>query len=425
MGLTICHGWWKMWDKDDLCLACVEVIENGQLSSIIMSTRRDDPRKARQRSPIAVGPLRNGHRAALKKIWDERPCLPSVASRKAWACTRGIDPAFVNRWFYRQAQKARASAFELDTQNVGYDLDVEGGSPVERLTPATPPPKRDPILCSTTPEGLPELSYYEYSASSETGLQIPFSPGQSSSPIFGSSFYSPKLTLGSPPDAYGHLVGIERFLFTPPRPPKRKRTAQSLSHSQHIAEELRTRIHQNASPPPVSPTPNNRLPPLPLAPRKPRQSRGSHDILNFRIQDDPRLRFSPPTLSPMPMASGYSVPYRIGPAVQQGADMLNLSTFSDLRTIVAKTSRLIDQKRGGCIGDNQSLNNRDNQTTPPFTKCLRTIGILCAITRRVCPFRLSVSDASIKTSIDRIAHLPSQSKHRWLHRVHRRPTRTP
>ena len=386
-----------------------------------MSTRRDAPRKARQEVPIAAGPLRNSHRAALKKIWDERPCLPSATSRKAWACARGIDPTFVNRWFYAQAQKARTLGLELDMENVGYSLSIEGGSPPERLTPS----KRDSILYSTTPEGLPELSCYEYSASSETGLRIPLSPGQSSSPIFGSSFYSPKLTIPSPPGAYGHPPGVERFLFTPPSPSEHRLVALPRSHCQYFVDEPRTRTDQSPSPLPVSPTPNNCLPPLPLAPKKVRPSRGSHDILNFHIQNDPYQQFSHPTLSPTPMASGYSVRYGIGPRTQEEHDKPNLSTSSDLRAIAAKTSRLSNQKRGGCIDDDQSMNYRDNQTTPPFLKRLWTIGVLCTITQTVCPSRLSVSSAPIKSRIDQTALLPSQTKHRWLHRVHRRSTHTP
>ena len=351
------------------------MIERGEPSSATtMTARRNAPRKAQQEAPVVAGPLQNNHKTALKKIWCGRPCLPSVTSRKAWACARGINPPFVNRWFYRQVRKARTSGFDLDTKNEGYDLDVEDGSPAGRL-----PLKRDSILRSTTPGNLPELSRYEYSASSETALRILLGPGQSSSPIFGSSFYSPKLALGSPSGAYGHLPSVERFLFTPSSPPKRNRTIHSRSHSQHLVEELWTRTHRRASPLPVSPTPNDRLPPLPLAPRKLRPSRDGHDILNFGIQDDPYLRISP-TSSPTPMLPGCSVPYRIGPRVREGDDKLNLSTFSDLRTIVAKTSRPTDRKRGGYIGDDRSLNHRDNQSAPPFPKCLWTISILYATT---------------------------------------------
>jgi len=304
---------------------------------------RNGPRKARQEAPIAVGPLQNSHRVALKKIWDKRRCLPSATSRKAWASARGIKPTFVNRWFYAQVQRAKAAGLELDTANEGYDLGVEDGG----LVGFIPPLKRASVLRSTTPGDLPELSSYEHSASSETGLRIPLTPGQSSSPIFGSSFYSPKLTLDSQLSAYGHLLGAEQFLFTPPSPPKRERTTQSRSHSRHLAEELRTQNHQSVYPPPVNPTPNNRLSSLPLAPRKPRPSRGTHDILNF--QDDPCLRFSPPISSPTPVASGYSVRYHIGHLAPEGDDKPNLSTPSDLRTFVAKTSRLTDQKRGRCL----------------------------------------------------------------------------
>jgi len=319
-----------------------EVIEGRHLSSaIIMGTR-----KARQEVPIASGPLRHDHKAALKKIWDERPCLPSVVSRKAWASARGLDPTFVNRWFYARLRRARVFGFELDTENEGYDLEVDNGSLVEGLTPSTPL-ERDYILHSTTPEGLPELSCYEYSASSETGLRIPLSPGRSSSPIFGSSFYSPKHILDSSSGAYGHLAGPEQFLFTPPSPLKRKQTTQSRSNSQHFVEECRTQIHQTVYPLPASPTPNNRLHPFPMAPKKPRPSRGSHHLLNFRAQDDPRLRFSPPTSSPTPLRSGYSVSYHIGPRKREGDDEPNPSTFPDLRTIIAKSSRLADQKLGG------------------------------------------------------------------------------
>ena len=385
MRLAVGHGWWKKCDKDDSGLGHIGVIEHRPWTSAIIMRTRNVPRKARQEAAIAAGPLRNSHRAALKKIWDKRPCLPSVASRKAWASARGIDPAFVNRWFYSQAQKARAAGFELDTESEGYDLGVEDGSPVERLAPNGPPLKRETILRSMAPGRLPELSSYEHSASSETGLRISLSPGQFSSPIFGSSFYSPKLALDSRPDAYGYILGAERFLFTPPSPPKRRWATQSRSQSRHIAEELRVHVRQCPYPLPASPAPNNCLPSLPLAPRKPRPSRGSHDILNFRIQDDPCLRFSPPISSPTPIVSGYSAPYRIGPLEPEGDDKPNLSTFSDLRTLVAKTSRPIDQKRGGCIGDDRSLNHRDNQTIHPFPKCLRTISVLCMITQTVCP----------------------------------------
>jgi hypothetical protein len=411
-----------MWDKHNLSLASAKAIEGRHLSSsIIMGTRKDALREARQEVPAAVGPLRRGHKAALKKIWDERPCLPSVASRKAWASARGLDPTFVNRWFYTQLRRARVFGFELDTENEGYDLAVDGGSLVEGLTPSTPL-ERDSILHSTTPEGLPELSCYEHSTSSETALRIPLSPGRSSSPIFGSSFYSPKLILDSSSSAYGHLAGPERFLFTPPTPLKRKRTTQSRSNSQHFVEEFRAQIHQTAYPLPASPPPNNRLHPLPLAPKKPRLSRGSHDILNFRTQGDPRLRFSPPTSSPTPMRAGYSVSYHIGPRERKGDDELDPPTFSNLRTVVAKTPHLTDRKQGGYIGDDQSLNHRDDKTTIPFLKCLLMMSVLYTIVQTVCPFQLSVSGAPIKMCIDRTAHLPSQAKRLWLHRVHRRPT---
>ncbi|KAF9787058.1 hypothetical protein BJ322DRAFT_1107137 [Thelephora terrestris] len=177
-----------------------------------MGIRKSAPRKARQDAHVTLGPLRTSHKTALKKIWDERPCLPSITSRKAWARARGIDPTFVNRWFYVRAREARESGFELDIENESYDLDVNTT------------PERYSILHSTTPEGLPELSHYEHSTASETGLRIPLSPGQSSSPIFGSSFYSPKLTLDSPSSAYGHLIDVERFIFTPPSPPRRSKT---------------------------------------------------------------------------------------------------------------------------------------------------------------------------------------------------------
>ncbi|KAF9654246.1 hypothetical protein BDM02DRAFT_3182068 [Thelephora ganbajun] len=358
-----------MWDKDNLSLAYAGVIEKRHLrSAIIMSTRRDAPRRARREAPVAAGPLRSSHKTALQKIWDKRPCLPSVVSRKAWAFARGIDPTYVNRWFYGRVQKARESNFELDAESGGYDLDVEDGSLVGRLTPAKPPLGQVPTLYSATPEGLPELSCYEHSTSSDTGLRIPLDPGQPSSPIFGSSFYSPELTLDSPSGAYGHLPGLERFLFTPPSPPKPNSTTQPRSHSHHLAEEAWVRIHRSTSP--ASPTPNNRMPPPPLAPKKPRPSRGSHDVLNSRMKDDPCIWFSPPTPSPTPMLPGYSVPYRFGPRVQERDDKPNLSTFSDLRMIVQKTSRLIGQKRGGCIGDHRSLSHRDNQTAIPFHKFL-------------------------------------------------------
>lgn len=340
-----------------------------------MGTRRGVPRKARQEAPVAAGPLRNGHKAALKKIWDKRPCLPSVASRKAWASARGLDPTFVNRWFYAQLQKARTFGFELDTENEGYDLEVEDRSPAAELSPITPS-ERESIPHSTTPEGLPELSCYQYSTYSETGLRIPLSPDQSSSPVFGSSFYSPKLILDSPSSAYSHLPGPEQFLFTPPRSLRHERMTRSRSYGQHFAKEHRTQIRKNISPLPGSTTPNNRLPPLPPAPKKPRPSRGNHDVLNFRTQDDPCFRFSPPTSLATPMPSGYLVPYHGGSWVEEDDDKPNLSTFSDLRMIVAKTSCLTDQKRGGCSGDDQSLNYRDNQTVTPFPKCLWTINVL-------------------------------------------------
>lgn len=308
-----------------------------------MGTRKDAPRKARQEASVTSGPLRHGHKAALKKIWDGRPCLPSVASRKAWASARGLDPTFVNRWFYAQLRRAKVLGFELDTENEGYDLEVNDESLLEGPAPSTPL-EQGSVLHSTTPEGLPEISCYDYSTSSETGLRIPLSPGRSSSPIFGSSFYSPKLILDSSSGAYGHPAGPEQFLFTPPSPPKRKRTTKSRSNNQHFVEEYRARIHQTVYPLPASPTPNNRLHPLPLAPKKPRPSRGSHDVLNFRTQCDPRPRFSPRTSSPTPMRPGYSVSYHIGPREREGDDEPNPSTFSDLRTIAAKTSRLTDQK---------------------------------------------------------------------------------
>ena len=334
-----------------------------------MGTRKNAPRKARQGVPVSAGPLRRSHKAALKEIWDERPCLPSVTSRKAWASARGLDPTFVSRWFRAQLSRARKLSLKIDAENEGYHLEVDGGSLLEGLAPSTPL-ERDSILHSTTPEGLPELSCYEYSASVETGLQIPLSPGRSSSPIFGSSFYSPKLILDSSSSAYGHLSGPEQSLFTPPSFLRRKRTTQSRSNSQHFAEECRTQINQAVYPLTASPVPNSRLHPLPPAPKKPRPSRGSHDVLNFHTQDNLRPQFSPPSSSPTPVRSGYLVPYHIGPRERKGDDELNPSTFFDPRTIVAETSYLTDRKRGGYIGEDQYLNHRGDQTITPFLKYL-------------------------------------------------------
>lgn len=315
-----------------------------------MNTRRAAPRKPRKEAPVSAGRLRDGHKASLKKIWDKRPCLPSVASRKAWASARGLDPTFVNQWFYAQLRKAKASGSELDAENEGYDLGVNDGSPVRGLAPSTPRGQAS-VLDSTTPEGLPELSCYEHSTSIETGLRIPLSPGQSSSPIFGSSFYSPKLILDPSSDTGGHLAGLERFLFTPPSPLKPKRTVRSCSRSQNFVEGSKTETHQSTTPLPVTPTPHNRLPPSPLAPKKPRPLRGSHDVLSFRTQDGPRLRFSLPTSSPTRRPSGYLVPYHMmDPRELEVDDGPKLTAFSDLQEIVGKTSRTwrtADQKRGG------------------------------------------------------------------------------
>jgi hypothetical protein len=383
-----------------------------------MGIRKSAPRKARQDAHVTLGPLRTSHKTALKKIWDERPCLPSITSRKAWARARGIDPTFVNRWFYVRVREARESGFELDIENESYDLDVEGGS-------LNTTPERHPILHSTTPEGLPELSYYEHSTASETGLRIPLSPGQSSSPIFGSSFYSPKLTLDSPTSAYGHLIDVERFIFAPPSPPRRSKTLPR-TPSQRSVEELQIHIHQNMPSLPASPIPTNRLPPLPLAPQKPRPSRGSHDILDFRVQDDPCLWLSPHTLSPTPARLGYSASYHNSPRVQEEDDKLRASTSTDLRMIVAKTSRT-GQKQGRCIRDDQSSNQTDNQATTSFHKFqfLWMISVQCSVTLNVCPSQLLTFRSSIKTRIEPIVRLPSQFKRRWLHRVHLRPTRAP
>ena len=375
-----------MRDKD-VDLACAEVIEKPHFSPPIMSTRRGAPRKARQHAHVTAGPLRNNHKTVLKKIWDERPCLPSVASRKAWARARGIDPVFVNKWFYARVQKVRESGFDLDVENEGYDLNV-----VDERGPTTTPPERGLIPSSTTPEGLPELSYYEHSTASETGLRIPLAPDQSSSPIFGSSFYSPKLILDSSSEACGPLTGIERFIFTPPSLPKRKSANWSLNPSRRSVEAPWTNVYRNASTPPASPTPSSGLPPLPLAPKKPRSSRGSHDILDFRIQDDPFLRFSPPTSSPTPSRAGYSLPRHTGPRVRERGDKPNVSTFADLRPIAVKTSRLTKGKQGRCINDDQRLSHIDDQTTLS-RKFLLTIkiSVLRTITTKVCPFQLSVS----------------------------------
>ena len=314
-----------------------------------MKTRRDAPCKPHGEAPVSAGRLRDGHKASLKTIWDERPCLPSVASRKAWASARGLDPTFVNRWFYGQLRKAKAFGSVLDTENEGYDLEVNDGNPVGGLAPSTPRGQGS-VLHSTTPEGLPELSCYEYSTTIETSLRIPLSPGQSSSPIFGSSFYSPKLTLDPPSDAGGHLAGLERFLFTPPSTLKRKRSAQSCSRSQNPVEEPKTNTRQSITPVPVTSTPHDRLPPPPLAPKKPRPSRGSHDVLSFGTQNEPHLRFSPPTSSPTRRPSGYLVPYHMmGPREWEGNDGPKLTAFPDLHEIVARTSRAwrtTNQKRG-------------------------------------------------------------------------------
>jgi len=382
---------------------------------IVMRTRK----KAHRQAHVPAGPLRNNHKAALKEIWDERPCLPSVTSRKAWARARGIDPTFVNKWFYARAQRARDSGFDLDAGNEGYDLDVQSGSAVEDITPA------QNHLQSNTPEALQGLIHYEYSTASETGLKILLSPGRSSSPIFGSSFYSPRLVLDSPTGAYGHLAGVEQFIFTPPTPPRRKSTSIPCSLSERSVEDLQVYIRQGVAPLPVSPKPNNRLPTLPPAPKKPRQSRGSHDVLDFRVQDDLCLQLSPHALSPTLTRLGYSAPCDLGSRVGEEDDKPNVSTSVDLRMIVAKTSRLSAQKQGGCIGDNQDLNHTDNHTTTSFHKFLCTISTTSPITLKVSPLQLSVSCTSIKTSTDRTAHLPSQAKRRWLHRVHLRSTHQP
>jgi hypothetical protein len=48
-----------------------------------------------------------------------------------------------------------------------------------------------------------------------------------------------KLTLNLPSGADDHLLNVERFLFTPPSPPKRERTTRSRSHSQRFVKAER------------------------------------------------------------------------------------------------------------------------------------------------------------------------------------------
>ena len=106
--------------------------------AVVVNTRRSAPRKPREEIAVSAGRFHDGHKPLSKKIRAGRPCLPSVASQKARASARGLDPNFVGRWFCARLRKAKAFGSVLDAEKEGSDLGVNDGSPGSGLTLSTP-----------------------------------------------------------------------------------------------------------------------------------------------------------------------------------------------------------------------------------------------------------------------------------------------
>ncbi|KAF9807741.1 hypothetical protein IEO21_08076 [Rhodonia placenta] len=73
-------------------------------------------------TPVSFSAFSAVHRAELKETWEIHPKIPSLASRKAWAEARGIDPGQVHAWFSRRKYRATKKGERvLDGE---YDLPI-------------------------------------------------------------------------------------------------------------------------------------------------------------------------------------------------------------------------------------------------------------------------------------------------------------
>ncbi|KAF6759425.1 hypothetical protein DFP72DRAFT_134905 [Ephemerocybe angulata] len=74
--------------------------------------------------------LTANHFAQLHAIWDADRRIPTVASRRAWANARGVNPDNVHGWWSRRAQKAKAMGIECSRE--AYDMEVGDVEPEAR-----------------------------------------------------------------------------------------------------------------------------------------------------------------------------------------------------------------------------------------------------------------------------------------------------
>ncbi|KAJ3550480.1 hypothetical protein NMY22_g462 [Coprinellus aureogranulatus] len=80
-------------------------------------------------------PLTGVYSDELNSIWAKDLRIPSIASRKAWAVARGLNPTSVHNWWYRRRPKAKKLRIRIPSGT--YELEV-GRVPTP---PPTPPPK--------------------------------------------------------------------------------------------------------------------------------------------------------------------------------------------------------------------------------------------------------------------------------------------
>lgn len=122
----------------------------------------------------------------LLAIWKSDPRVPTVASRRAWAASRGADPKRVHQWFYRRARAKKAKA---SVSGETYELSLEPcaipDAKMELVSPSRSPSL--PYFYSDMTDDLP---------SSDDTL-VAFGYGADSSPL-EDVFVPPKYATRSP-----------------------------------------------------------------------------------------------------------------------------------------------------------------------------------------------------------------------------------
>ena len=145
----------------------------------------EDSKPPTQKVPVPR--LTPAVRQELLAIWKSDPRVPTVASRRAWAASRGADPTRVHQWFTRRARAKKAKA---SVSGETYELSLEPcaslDAKMELVSPSRSPSL--PYFCSNITNDPP---------SSDDTL-VAFGFGTDSSPPKDVCYVPPKYVARSP-----------------------------------------------------------------------------------------------------------------------------------------------------------------------------------------------------------------------------------